>query len=62
LANICASARGGAQRGRKRTSILADAVEAILAAVYIDGGRKMAADIIYRFIINPFEAGATSPA
>lgn len=39
--------------GRTRKSILADAVEAILAALYIDGGAEKAAAMIDKFIIRP---------
>ena len=38
--------------GRERQSILADAVEAILAAVYLDGGLEAAARLIHRFILD----------
>lgn len=38
--------------GRQRPSILADAVEAVLAAVYLDGGYKAVRKIIYREIFN----------
>ena len=38
--------------GRNRPSIRADAVEAVLAAVYLDGGRGEAARIIHRFILD----------
>ena len=38
--------------GRQRQSILADGVEAILAAVYLDGGTEAAARIIHRFILE----------
>lgn len=40
--------------GRTRPSILADAVEAIIAAVYLDGGD--AAALIHRLILNPAQA------
>lgn len=43
--------------GGSRPSILADAVEAILAAIYLDGGKAEAETFVSRFIINPFEAG-----
>lgn len=46
--------RGG---GRERPSILADAVESVLAAVFLDGGIMPAEKIIREFILNPFEAG-----
>ncbi len=38
--------------GRERTSILADAVEAVLAAMYLDGGIAVAAKAIHRFILS----------
>ena len=37
--------------GRGRASILADAVESIIAACYLDGGFESAADFIRRFIL-----------
>ncbi len=43
--------------GRERPSILADAVEAVLAAVYLDSGFRKAAEIIDRYILKPFEIG-----
>lgn len=43
--------------GRDRPSILADAVEAVLAAVFIDGGMDQAVTLIEEFIFKPFEAG-----
>lgn len=38
--------------GRQRPSILADAVEAVLAAVYLDGGIGSTRKIIQRYILN----------
>lgn len=38
--------------GRERPSIQADAVEAVLAAVYLDGGIGSARKIIHRFILD----------
>lgn len=38
--------------GRNRPSILADAVEALLAAVFLDGGLAYDRDIIQRFILD----------
>ena len=38
--------------GRERTSILADATEAVLAAVYLDGGMQPASDLIHRLILE----------
>lgn len=37
--------------GRERVSILADAVEAVFAAVYLDGGMDAATDLIQRLIL-----------
>ncbi len=36
--------------GRERPSILADAFEAVLAAIYLDGGLEEASKIVFRFI------------
>lgn len=38
--------------GRNRSSILADAVESVLAAAYLDGGFAAASDLIHRFILT----------
>lgn len=43
--------------GRARASICADAVEAVLAAVYLDGGIGSARKIITRFILSREAAG-----
>lgn len=37
--------------GRERPSILADAVEAIIAAVYLDGGREKSTELIHRLLL-----------
>lgn len=42
--------------GRERESILADAVEAIIAAMYLDGGMESAKRFIDRYILTGFEA------
>lgn len=42
--------------GSKRPSILADAVEAIIAAVYIDGGFNKAASVIKRLVLKPIDS------
>lgn len=44
--------RGG---GRQRDSILADAFEAVLAAVYLDGGMEVAKPYVLRFITAELE-------
>lgn len=41
--------------GRSRPSILADAVEAVLAAVFLDGGLVHDRDIIQRFLLDRME-------
>ena len=38
--------------GRERTSILADAVEAVFAAVYLDGGIDAAKSLIHRCLLD----------
>ena len=43
--------------GRARPSIKADAVEALLAAIYLDGGIEPAKRFVRRFIFDGFEAG-----
>ncbi len=43
--------------GRQRTSILADCVEAIIAAIYLDGGLEPAEAFIARHILRDVQAG-----
>jgi len=43
--------------GRSRASILADAVEAVIAAVYLDGGVSAASALIDRMILSGAEQG-----
>ena len=43
--------------GRTRPSITADAVEAVIAAVYLDGGFDEASKIIHKFILEPIKNG-----
>lgn len=43
--------------GNERPSILADAFEALLAAVYLDGGREQAKKMVMRFILPQIENG-----
>ena len=43
--------------GRTRTSILADCVEAVIAAIYLDGGLESAERFIESHILNDVEAG-----
>ena len=46
--------------GRQRPSIIADAFEATLAAVYIDGGEAPARAIVERYILSKLKAAAKS--
>ena len=41
--------------GRQRTSILADATEALIAAMYLDGGMDVAKGFIERFILTEMD-------
>ncbi len=43
--------------GNKRPSILADAFEAVIAAIYLDGGVEEARNFIMRFIKNELNTG-----
>ena len=45
--------------GRNRPSILSDAVEALIAALYLDGGMSAAAEFIHRCLLS--ELGAVEP-
>lgn len=47
--------------GRERPSILADAFEAVLAAVYLDGGIEPATEIVLRFIKVALEHVENAP-
>jgi len=48
--------------GRKRASILADAVEAIIGAVYLDGGLKAATDVLELWLLDDADAFLTERA
>lgn len=49
-----------ASGGRDRPSILADAMEAVIGAIYLDGGMAAAADLVARLVLPRLEdAGAT---
>ncbi len=49
-------------KGAKRPSILSDAFEAVIAAIYLDGGREPAANFILRFIIPEIKNYKKHPA
>lgn len=41
--------------GRKRDSITSDAMEAVIGAIYLDGGMEAAREFIYRFVLSDLE-------
>ncbi len=41
--------------GRRRDSIISDAMEALIGAIYLDGGMMPAKEFIYRFILSDLE-------
>ena len=47
--------------GREKPSILADAMEAVIAAVYLDGGMDAAWDVVLRLFANRITDAATGP-
>ena len=40
--------------GRERPSVLADMVEAVIAAIYLDGGLEKAKEHIHRYVLNDY--------
>jgi ribonuclease-3 len=48
--------------GRRKTALLADACEAIVAAIYLDAGLPAAADFVRRELWEPFEASGGGAA
>ena len=41
--------------GRKRDSIISDALEAVIGAIYLDGGLSCAREFVRRFVLNDIE-------
>jgi len=39
--------------GRSKKNLLVDALEALVAAIYLDGGMEPAREFVYRFVIEP---------
>lgn len=50
-----------ASGGRDKPSILADAMEAVIAAVYLDAGWEVARDLVLRLLADRIEAGSAGP-
>lgn len=50
-----------ASGGREKPSILADAMEAVFAAVYLDGGWEAARALVLRLLGDRIEAGSAGP-
>lgn len=50
-----------ASGGREKPSILADGLEALIAAVYIDGGYECAAALVLQLLRTRIDEGATGP-
>jgi len=46
--------------GQRKPALLANALEAVIAAIYLDGGLAPARDFIHHQIIEPAEAGLIS--
>jgi ribonuclease-3 len=50
-----------ASGGREKPSILADAMEAVIGAVYLDGGWPAAADLVMNLLADRIEEAAAGP-
>ena len=50
-----------ASGGREKPSILADALEAVIGAVYIDGGWAAASELVMRLLAERIEEAAAGP-
>jgi ribonuclease-3 len=50
-----------ASGGRSKASILSDAMEAIIGAVYVDGGIDAARDVVLRLFVDSIETAAEDP-
>jgi len=62
IAELIIMSRGEAEQGgRENPSLQADAMEAIIAAVYLDGGMPAARSLIERFWTEKVERGPSEP-
>ena len=53
--NTCAGPRGGIDRRQNRPSIIADAFEALIAAIYLDSGIESARKFVLPFVTEMLE-------
>jgi ribonuclease-3 len=61
LGSMLRLGRGEAHSGgQKKPALLANALEAVIAAMYLDGGLRPARDFVHRHIIDPAEAHLVS--
>lgn len=58
---LCLGKGEDASGGRSKPSILADAMEAVIAAVYLDGGWDAAEGLVLRLLGDRIRAGASGP-
>ncbi len=54
-ANICFWEREKKRQEEERPSVTSDAMEALIGAIYLDGGFANAKEFIHRFILNDLE-------
>jgi len=47
--------------GREKPSILADAMEAVIAAIYLDGGMEACRDVVERLVLRRLDRGGDLP-
>ena len=53
--SICSWQGRGSDRRKKEKSILSDALEAVIGAIYLDGGFANAKEFILKYILNDIE-------
>jgi ribonuclease-3 len=60
-AALCLGKGEDASGGREKPSILSDAMEAVIGAVYLDGGWEASADLVMRLLGERITEGAAGP-
>jgi ribonuclease-3 len=50
-----------ASGGRSKASILADSMEAVIGAIYLDGGYELAEEVVLRLVADRLQAAAKGP-